>query len=81
MSMIDIRQVEDSLINRIQFADAFNSIESDSISKNEGGVFIESDEYECMKLATKQDAENLIKALQKAIELGWWQDKPAGVSE
>jgi hypothetical protein len=23
-------------------------------------------------IATKQDAENLIKALQKAIELGWF---------
>ena len=27
-----------------------------------------------VSIESKQDAQNLIKALQKAIELNWWQE-------
>ena len=77
MSTIDIRGVDPTKVNAILFSGRTNdsdgcilrkrtfvSIETDCLrEEGDSAVFIDS----------KEDAENLIKALEKAIELGWWK--------
>ena len=75
MATIDIRDGMDAEIDTIKFSDKENSEDAAYLRKGSfvsistyyeedtGPVFIDSE----------TDAKNLIKALQKAIELGWWK--------
>ena len=77
MSTTDIRAANPEEVSAILFSDQTNdsdgcilrkrtfvSIETDCLrEEGDSAVFIDS----------KEDAENLIKALEKAIELGWWK--------
>lgn len=71
MSVIDIRKDAIISIRAIKFAEVSDD-GAYQISKFED-VCIE-DEATCLTIKTKEDAENLIKALQKAIELNWWEE-------
>lgn len=70
MASIDIRTYESTPIFEITFADNYDSRNAYFISKENYGLDIESNEYE-VGLRSKEDVLNLIKALNKAIELGW----------
>lgn len=73
MATIDIRNGAN--IDKIQFAtsahDYYYGILLERSCNMFVGILDEDGDY-CGKIKTKEDAENLIKALQKAIELGWW---------
>lgn len=73
MSIIDIReQVE---VSNIIFADPTACAECTAIKLDRCHGYarlIDQCGNGACAIATKQDAQNLIKALQKAIELGWW---------
>ena len=73
MPTFDVRNTKDNEVAKITFADG-NSGYSCSIAKNSYGdvTLFDYEEDWASAIATKQDAENLIKALQKAIELGWF---------
>ena len=73
MSTFDVRNTKDNEVVKITFADS-NSGYGCSIAKNSYGdvTLFDCEEDWASSIATKQDAENLIKALQKAIELGWF---------
>lgn len=84
MSMIDIRDSSGEEINIIKFSDT--NIDIYSISELQlynDCVYINSYQEVTngrkatspyLSVCSKQDAENLIKAIQKAIELEWWED-------
>lgn len=81
MAKIDIRENEDLKITQIQFADPASKHRSGYygiiLEQCEGGDFVaiaDEDADWCGKIKSKRDAENLIKALQKAIELNWWKE-------
>lgn len=73
MLTFDVRNTTDTEVIKIVFANATLDYGCSLIKESEGGVALvdcEDDFASCV--ATKQDAENLIKALQKAIKLGWF---------
>lgn len=73
MSVFDVRKSGDNEVTRIQFADTSAGYGCSLVKDSEGDVTLVDYEDEwASTIATKQDAENLIKALQKAIELGWF---------
>lgn len=75
MAMIDIRNIEQSEITKIEFADESERYHNAQflVKGLDGAVEIESLDVEAgITIASEEDAQNLIKALQKAIELGWW---------
>ena len=73
MASIDIRVNGEENITKIEFSDSMgvgvNAYFLDACGGN--GVTIDDDDT-CVNIASKEDAQNLIKALEKAIELGWW---------
>lgn len=71
MTTIDIRKQKEPIVDAIIFADTA-AFAATKLVKARGYVFLASKYTEASDIATKQDAHNLIKALQKAIELGWW---------
>lgn len=80
MASIDIRTMQGERITRINFAEGDDdetnavALEIDRFDVAGGQVGIISraeDVYVPATLATKTDAENMIAALKKAIELGW----------
>lgn len=72
MITIDIRKQCNEETRRIRFSDSSGSIENaELLQRYIDVVGINSEDREIF-LTSKEDAENLIKALQKAIELGWW---------
>ena len=79
MSTIDIREETKEEINAIVFADDYyNNKEGDEQANvivrdyTADQKFIKiMDTWECVIINSKEHAENLIKALNKAIELGW----------
>ena len=73
MAIFDVRNTKDNEVFKITFADG-NLGYGCSIAKNSYGdvTLFDCEEDWASAIATKQDAENLIKALQKAIELGWF---------
>jgi hypothetical protein len=74
MATIDIRDEMDAEIDVIKFSDKENH-EDLCLLKKTSFVSIEVAESGGWTycIDTETDAENLIKALQKAIELGWWK--------
>ena len=81
MAIIDIRD-DDNGTDIIKFSDAIGS-RAVELQKSCGDVYINSyDEITDHRqggghyviINSKTDAENLIKAIQKAIELGWWNE-------
>ena len=76
MVTIDVRDVKEGVVTTIIFADSDDSwITAVALVKegvNSGVVGIQSDfGDETYKILNKEHAHNLIKALNKAIELGW----------
>lgn len=79
MASIDIRGLQGEQITRINFSDGDNerSAVAIEIGRHDisfgtvGIVHLEEDSYTPATLHSKADAENLIAALKKAIELGW----------
>jgi hypothetical protein len=73
MATIDIRDVEDTEINIIKFSDKTNGEDACYLKR---GSFVSIDtelSENCIFIDTETDAKNLIKALEKAIKLGWWK--------
>ena len=71
MTTIDIRKQKAPSVDAIIFADTA-AFAATKLAKDRGYVFLASEYTEASYIATKQDAQNLIKALHKAINLGWW---------
>lgn len=69
---IDIR-VNDYKVNEIVFGDAKTSLDAYVLILNGAYSRIESDNGTSVYVADEEDAKNLIKALQKAIEIGVWK--------
>ena len=73
MSTFDVRNTKDNEVVKITFADKTAGYGCSLVKESEGGVaLVDCEDNFASYVATKQDAENLIKALQKAIELGWF---------
>lgn len=75
MAMIDIRSNEQSEITKIKFADESRRYHNAQylVKGIDRVVEIEScDGLAGITIASEEDAHHLIKALQKAIQLGWW---------
>ena len=70
MTSIDIRGEVKDFVDQIYFSDKRYS-SAYLISKTSAGVSIDT-AIKSVYVETKEDAQNLIKALGKAIELGWW---------
>lgn len=74
MATIDIRDGLEVEIDTIKFSDKENYEDAAFLKK---GSFVSVEAAESGDwtycIATETDAQNLIKALQKAIELGWWK--------
>lgn len=69
---IDIRgKVNDFEIKKIIFSD-YSDFNCYNLEKGSERVTIESG-TDYIYIQDKESAENLIKALQKAIELNWWK--------
>ena len=78
MSEIDIRTNNTAKVGTIRFADKetsgrFSCSQADVISKTEGGALriLESNNSDYVRINSKEHADNLIAALNKAKELGW----------
>lgn len=72
---IDIREKEADKIERIIFADPV-SLDSGyvlNLNFDPNGLTVIESEDSFVFIDSKEDALNLIKALQKAIELGNWE--------
>lgn len=74
MSKFDVRNATQDEINTIIFADTHPTYAiGNRIEKSEDPVVqIVDEQYDTMYIGSKEDALNLIKALNKAIELGWF---------
>ena len=76
MATIDIRNTSEDAIDTITFASA-SSVSYICGKLVKGGNDVEvqdpEDDYRSLVIESKEDAENMIKALQKAIELGWFK--------
>lgn len=68
---IDIREVGDDKVDSIKFGNGDDQNDAYFITLNGIHTKIES-QNNIMYLGSEQDACNLIKALEKAIELGTW---------
>jgi HEPN domain-containing protein len=66
---IDIRKDLEFQADVIRFAEAgiLQVFDGDCYVSNTPG------QHRDVEIYTKKDAENLIKALEKAISLGWWK--------
>lgn len=75
MSVFDVRSAKQYPITVIKFADAFDSDYNQAFTvcrlDNSNCIKIEDDLEEFVIITSKEHAENLKKALDKAIELGW----------
>lgn len=79
MTTFDIREEDNSEITEIVFADpsgkdGFSQANKLIIDEYEGKdyiQFLDEESDNAVYINTKEHAENLIKALRKAIELGW----------
>ena len=75
MASIDIREYQSDSIDEIHFAGegvlVYNAFKLRKDEVNGDMVAAISDGCDRVLVYSKTDAENLIKALQKAIEFGW----------
>ena len=65
MAILDIRETESSPITEIVYSD------TDSLEKSGDYVVITDKMDDCEFHISHTDIKDLIKALQKAVELGW----------
>lgn len=73
MTTFDVRNTTNNEVTKIIFADANAGYGCGLVVDWEGNVtLVDYEEDGASTIATKQDAENLIKALQKTIDLGWF---------
>jgi len=74
MSTIDIRNDKvDDVVDCILFADpSEDNYAAFELIYRFGEVYIRDDEKTMVLIETKTNSENLIKALTKAIHLGWF---------
>lgn len=73
MPVFDVRNTKDNEVTKIAFADKTAGYGCSLVKDSEGDVtLVDYEDDWASNIATKQDAGNLIKALQKAIELGWF---------
>lgn len=71
MNYIDIRDADTEDVKRIKFDNDNSNAHASFLSKSIYGILLE-DGDECGESRIRPEAAgNLIKALQKAIELGW----------
>lgn len=71
---IDIREENAGDISEIKFWESKGATGGDNaylLENISGGTFAIKDEYDSVFIESKQHALNLIKALNKAIDLGW----------
>lgn len=74
MATIDIRKQEGQVVTEIVFSD--NNHNACTLKNAWNTVAIESKNGHCavrLVITNKEDAENLILALKKSIELGWFE--------
>lgn len=73
MTVVDVRSVAEESIDTIRFAEKSGFDYYPDIIKRDGQrvVLVETDMSRELALRDKNHASNLIKALEKAIELGW----------
>lgn len=75
MGTVDIRKKDDGEVNRIRVEDDDSYRVIANILTNEHGYVCITDSHESsdeLEIANKDHALNLIKGIQKAIELGWF---------
>lgn len=81
MNIIDVRKDEQDPVSIITFAEGGAYSSAVEVNCVGGCVFINSagevtagrgGDNEYCEIDTKEDALHLIKALEKALELGWW---------
>ena len=70
---MDIHKEKKEDFKAIQFADPC-ACAATHIVNAKGYVFLASEYMSASDIATADDARNLIKALEKALVLGWWND-------
>ncbi len=73
MVTIDIRKHKEQKIDVIEFADKAG-FAATRLVKMHGCAFLASEHTTASDISSKAAAQNLIKALEKAIELGWWSE-------
>jgi len=74
MATIDIRDGLEVEIDVIKFSDVKNFEDVCCLKKTSFvAIHTHEESTEPVFIDSKKDAQNLIKALQKAIELGWWK--------
>ena len=79
MASIDIRTMQGEQVTRINFSEGEDDTDAVALEIDRCDIcfgrvgIVPRAEDDCVpvKLATKADAENMIAALKKAIELGW----------
>lgn len=79
MSTYDVRSNNEEVIDKIVFADLHDSddwsqaccIIPDVVTHTKQKYIAISDDFDTVVINSKEHALNLIKALNKAIELGW----------
>lgn len=71
---IDIRNGTNSVVDAIIYADIKDERDGYKLVLDSEMTHIVSSDGTSIFIDTKEDAENLIKALQKAIELGNWSE-------
>ena len=70
---IDIRRVESDEVDVIRFAEDSDCYMNASILKcDSSNIYIEDGDDCALRLESESHALNLIKALEKAIELNWF---------
>lgn len=72
---IDIRTVVESPTS-IRFSDSIRPLQAvcvQRVENREEPVWIDTNGFETVAIGCKEDAVNLIKSIQKAIDLGWFE--------
>lgn len=70
---IDIRKVESGEVDVIRFAEDSDCYMNASILKcDSSNIYIEDGDGQVLRLESESHALNLIKALEKAIKLNWF---------
>ena len=72
MATIDVRDEVEDVVQVIKFSDSYAThLVGEGIGKEGSFVMLYDDNDDYVVVNDKQHALNLIKALNKAIELGW----------
>lgn len=72
MATIDVRGEVEDVVQVIKFSDSYAThLVGEWIGEEGSFVMLYDDNYDHVVINDKQHALNLIKALNKAIELGW----------